>query len=300
MRQAGLVALLAAGWLAAGPATASAQRFDLTGLWSASQGNQEEVPLRTDPGVESFEYVGIPMNEAARQHADAWVPAMHSLPEWQGRPHPATYAIRAPRPDMQITSIIDPDTQQAIGYTFVGMFGRADRIVWTDGRPHPSKYAEHLWQGFSTGVWENGYFKVTTTHNKYSFVHRNGIPLSPYAVMTEYFWHRGDLLIASIVLDDPIYLTEPMVRTSTWVLDPGMTVPTARPFEVFDEIPALDRGRVPHNPLGHEERHYAEVNNLPYRATRGGAESMYPEYAEQIRIWAAEEGIAHPGQPAGN
>jgi hypothetical protein len=278
--------------LALGGATpAAAQQFDMSGLWSSTLGNREEVVLRSDPGVESFEYVGIPLNEAARLHADTWVPGMHSLIEWQARPHPATYSIRAPRPDMRIAPVIDPETQQPIGYTMENMFGRADRIVWVDGRPHPSKYAQHLWQGFSTGVWENGYFKVTTTHLKYSFIHRNGIPLSPYAVMTEYFWRRGDLLIASIVLDDPIYLDEPMIRTSTWLLDPTMTIAPARPFEVFDEIAAFERGDVPHNPMGHEDHHFAEVNNLPYRATRGGAESMYPEYQEQIRNWMAEEGL---------
>ena len=298
--QKSVTGLIAVALLAGSAQAAFAQRFDLTGMWSSSRGNLEETGLRTDPGVESFEYEGIPLNEAARQHADAWVPAMHSLPEWQARPHPVTYAIRAPRPDMQIAPIIDPNTQQAIGYMMVGMFGRADRVVWTDGRPHPSKYAEHLWQGFSTGEWENGRFKVTTTHVKYSFVHRNGIPLSPYAKMTEYFWRRGDLLITSTILDDPIYLTEPMVRTSTWVLDPTMTVQTARPFEVFDEIPALDRGRVPHNPMGHEERHHAEVTGLPYRATRGGAESMYPEYMELIQTWIAEDGITPAGHSAEN
>ena len=277
-----------------------AQQFDLTGMWSSSQGNHEEVPLRTDPGVESFEYVGIPLNDAARLHADTWVPAMHSLPEWQARPHPVTYSIRAPRPDMRIAPVIYPLTQQTIAYTMTGMFGRADRVVWVDGRPHPSKYAEHLWQGFSTGEWENGRFKVTTTHVKYSFVHRNGIPLSPYAHMTEYFWRQGDLLIVSIILDDPIYLTEPMVRTSTFVWDADMQVPQARPFEVAEEIPALGRGQVPANPLGHEERHYAEVSGLPYEATRGGAESMYPEYAEQIKKWMAEAGMPAATGRAGN
>jgi hypothetical protein len=300
MIRGAFIGLLAVGLLAGGARFALAQQFDLTGMWSSSLGNQEETPLRTDPGVESFEYVGIPMNEAARQHADAWVPAMHSLPEWQARPHPVTYSIRAPRPDMQIAPIIDPETQQLVAYTMTNMFGRADRIVWVDDRPHPSKYAEHLWQGFSTGEWENGWFKVTTTHVKYSFIHRNGIPLSPYVTMTEYFWRHGDLLLVSIILDDPIYLTEPMVRTSTFRWDPTMSIDTARPFEVFDEIPALERGRVPHNPMGHEERHYAEVNGLPYRATRGGAESMFPEYMKQIETWMVEMEMTSPGQSVEN
>ena len=41
----------------------------------------------------------------------------------------------------------------------------ADRTIWLDGRPHPPKYAEHQWQGFSPGEWINVGLKVTTTHS---------------------------------------------------------------------------------------------------------------------------------------
>ena len=191
-------------------------------MWSASRGNHEERPIRGDPGVEAGEYVGLPINEAARQHADAWVPAMHSLPEWQARPHPITYSMRAPAPNMRIAPVIDPTTQQTIAYTLEGLFGRADRVIWLDGRPHPSKYAEHLWQGFSTGEFlPDGTLKVTTTHIKYSFVHRNGLPFSPYAIMTEYFVRHGDRMMLAIFVDDPIYLDEPLLRTSTFLLNPA-------------------------------------------------------------------------------
>src|SRR4026208_1532434 len=84
--------------LVLGPAPASGQPIDLAGMWSASKGNFEELPLRGDPGVEVGEYVGIPLNEAARQHAESWTPTMHSLLEWQGRPHPVTYSMPPPRP----------------------------------------------------------------------------------------------------------------------------------------------------------------------------------------------------------
>ena len=138
------------------------QQIDLSGMWSATLGNHEELPLRGDPGVEVGEYVGIPLNDAARQHAETWTPTMHSLLEWQGRPHPVTYAMRAPRPDFRMGAVVDPKTERLIAYTITGLFGRADRTIWLDGRPHPSKYAEHQWQGFSTGEWIGGGLKVTT------------------------------------------------------------------------------------------------------------------------------------------
>jgi hypothetical protein len=274
-----VVALLT---LVCGATPALAQQVDLTGMWSASLGNHEELPLRGDPGVEVGEYVGIPLNEAARQHAESWMPTMHSLLEWQGRPHPVTYAMRAPRPDFRLGAIVDPKTEQLIAYTITGLFGRADRTIWMDGRPHPSKYAEHLWQGFSTGEWTNGGLKVTTTHIKFSFVHRNGIPLSPYAVMTEYYWRHGDLLSLAIIVEDPIYLTEPLVRTATFKRDPNLTIPAPTPFEVSEELPSLEKGQVPAYPLGTKHPEYSERHHLPFEATQGGAQTMYPEYAKRL------------------
>jgi hypothetical protein len=283
-----ILVLLVACLLGVAP-TASAQRVDLSGFWSVGLGNHEERPIRGDPGVEAGEYVGIPMNEAARQHADAWVPAMHSLPEWQARPHPITYSMRAPGPNMRVAPVIDPETQQTIAYTVEGMFGSANRVIWLDGRPHPSKFAEHLWQGFSTGEYlPDGTLKVTTSHIKYSFIHRNGLPLSAYTIYTEYYKRHGDLLVGSLIIDDPIYLDEPMVRTSTWLLNPTQNIGTVRPFEVFDEIPALSRGRVPANPMGFVDMRYAEINGLPLEAARGGAHTMYPEYAERLKQLMAD------------
>lgn len=275
-----LASLLA---LALGPSPVFGQQVDLAGMWSSTLGNHEELPIRGDPGVEVGEYVGIPLNDAARQHADSWMPTMHSLLEWQGRPHPVTYSMRAPRPDFRMGPIVDPKTEALTGYTITGLFGRADRTIWLDGRPHPSKYAEHKWQGFSTGEWVDGALKVTTTHVKYSFVHRNGIPLSPYAVMTEYYWRRGDLLTLAIIVEDPVYLTEPLVRTSTFRRDPRLTVPPALPFEIAEELPSLQKGQVPAYALGTKHTEYAQRHSLPFEASQGGAQTMYPEYVARLK-----------------
>jgi hypothetical protein len=188
--------------------------------------------------------------------------------------------------------IVDLKTEKLIGYTVTGLFGRADRTIWLDGRPHPSKYAEHKWQGFSTGEWVDGMLKVTTTHIKYSFVHRNGIPLSPYAVMTEYYWRHGDLLTLAIFVEDPVYLTEPLLRTSTFKLDPTMTVPAALPFEITEELASLQRGQVPAYPLGTKHTEYAESHKIPFEASQGGAQTMYPEYVERLRRLMTEPGAA--------
>ena len=118
----------------------------------------------------------------------------------------------------------------------VGMFGRADRTVWLDGRPHPSEYAEHTWDGFSTGTFHDGELTVTTTHMKMGVLQKVGVYASPYSVMTEHYYRHGLYLTMVTIVDDPIYLEEPFVRSQTWVLDTSQNVGPALPWESVDEL----------------------------------------------------------------
>ena len=45
--------------------------------------------------------------------------------------------MRGPGPNMRVDKRFDPVTQQLVAYTLEGVFGRNDRIIWMDGRPHP-------------------------------------------------------------------------------------------------------------------------------------------------------------------
>jgi cyclase len=284
--------------LAAAPV--AAQQIDIIGNWSASRGNHEEMPLRGDPGVEVGEYVGMPVNDAGRLKAQSWMPTLHSLLEWQGRPHPVTYSMRAPRPDFRLAPVIDPKTQEITAYTITNLFGRADRTIWMDGRPHPSKFAEHQWQGFSTGEWlPGGMLKVTTTHIKHSFMQRNGLPISPYATMTEFYTRHGNYLSLTIMVDDPVYLTETFVRSASFGWEPTLNIPASRPFEVAEELPSLQKGQVPAYPLGTIHTEYAKNHNLPQEAADGGAHTQYPEYARRVQqLVASQPAMAVPPKPA--
>src|SRR5687768_9768310 len=94
-----LLAIVVSGTGAASaqtPTRAIGPVIDLLGMWSGNAGTMEEQPLRGDPGVEVGEFVGMPINEAARAHGNAWQPTWASLAEWQNRPHPVTYSMRAP------------------------------------------------------------------------------------------------------------------------------------------------------------------------------------------------------------
>jgi hypothetical protein len=254
---------------------------DLVGSWTMV--NDEERLVRIDPGPELENFTGFPLNAAGRQKALSWNSTIQAVTEHQSRPHAGTYSMRGPNPSPHIGEIIDPATRRLIAYTLTGLFENANRTIYLDGRPHPSDFAEHLWTGFSTGEFENGMLHVTTTHFKQMFIQRNGIPVSPYAVMHEYFIRHGDRMVTITQIDDPIYLEEPFIRTSTFQRNSNTREGGLAQIEVAEEVPDLKQGDVPHYPLGAVHPQYASDNKLPLEATLGGKETLYPEYQEKLK-----------------
>ena len=115
------------------------------------------------------------------------------------------------------------------------------------------------------------------------FIQRNGVPVSPYAVMHEYFMRHGDRLVLITQILDPVYLEEPFIRTSHWTRNSNITLDQRFIFEVVDEVAAHPPGYVPHYPLGARHMEYADENKLPLEATLGGGETLYPEYQEKLK-----------------
>jgi hypothetical protein len=286
-----MTALVGVHLLAQAPAPAAPPRVDIAGEWAVAR--NEDQPDRA-PGPELGDYTGLPINRGAAQKAQAWDASLLSQPERQNQAHPVQYHMHGPAPNLRILKIIDPVTQVHVAYTLAGFFGRADRVIWVDGRNHPSQYSEHTWDGFSTGTWdENGHFVVTTTHPKHGVIRRNGTPSSAYAKVTQRFFRHGLYLVSFFLVEDPIYLEEPLGRTTQWVWDPGGNMTVGTPFEAVDELGARPLGWVPHWPLGVLQKEFAEVHNIPFEATQGGKETIYPEYqlklAELYKQEAAEK-----------
>ena len=67
------------------------------------------------------------------------------------------------------------------------------------------------------GEWEGDNLKVTTTHLKEGWIRRNGLPRSENATVVEYYIRHHDVLTVVMDVKDPNYLTEPLIRTSSWV-----------------------------------------------------------------------------------
>ena len=256
--------------------------IDLTGEWG--QRVHEDQPER-GPGPELGDYLGLPINDAARLHGDTWDASLLTLPEHQCMPHPSTYALRGPQ-NLRIWKEVDPNTQDLIAYRTHGSWMAPERSIYMDGRPHPPEYAAHTYQGFSTGVFEGNMLTTFTDHIKEGWIRRNGIHHSDEATMVEHWFRHGNVLTVATIVTDPVYLTEPMIRTSNWEWAPNQNVGSypCNPFQIVVEV-ERPIGTVPsHLPGTNAFLHeFADMHHLPFEATRGGAETMYPEYQLKLQ-----------------
>ena len=93
---------------------------------------------------------------------------------------------------------------------------------------------------------------------------------------------HGNWLTVVTIVNDPVYLSEPFIRSTDYQLDERQQVPPY-PCDVVEEVDRA-RGVVPSflpgtNPSLEE---FAMRHNLPFEATRGGAETMYPEFRKKM------------------
>ena len=272
----------------AGTQAATQGQLDISGEWRTI-GHEDTT---AHAGDISGQYLGLPLTDAARMRADAWNQSVQTLPEHQCYPHPLQYSEHsASSSAIRITKEVDPATQQLIAYHKRGTWMEINRTIWMDGRPHPPAYAPHTFWGFSTGKWEGAMLTVTTTHLKDAYVDMNGVPSSDKATIVEHYVRHGNYLTQTTLVIDPVYLAEPFIKSSTFFLDPtiAMVPYPCGPNEVVVEIPR-PRGEVPHWMPGTNRylREFAIREGLPYEATRGYVEALYPEYMEKLKTMKPE------------
>jgi hypothetical protein len=252
---------------------------DPSGVWSPLF--DEDIPERL-AGAEIGDYLGLPINAAARLRADSWDATLVELPENQCRAHGSDYGWRGPSV-LSIWKEVDKASQKVIAYhTHLSAYG-AEQTIWMDGRPHPPDYARHTWAGFSTGHWEGDTLVVETTHLKENWLGLNGVPRSDAATASAHIMRHGDYLTVAAITYDPVYLTEPLIRTSDFLYNPQQEL-APWPCEPVDEI---DRpaGVVPSHFPGTNKYldEFARRYRIPFEPTRGGAETMYPEYRLKLK-----------------
>ena len=261
-------AILCACALGVRPAAA---QVDLSGTWS-----QPAAPDNTtDPLI--GDYTGLPINDAARLRADSWTAEKWTQEEHECEPHPADYTFRSPG-GIRIWPEFDPVSQVVAAWHIELYWMNAQRTIYMDGREAPPPYAAYTWEGFSTGKWDGDKLEVKTIHLKEGWLRRNGVPRSEMASLTEYFIRHGDFLTIVSIVKDPVYLTEPLVRTTRWYLNPGYTISpsTCIPRHEIDH----PKGWVAHHLPGTNEwlGEFPSIYGIPVEGARGGADTIYPEF----------------------
>jgi hypothetical protein len=251
---------------------------DFTGEWAPRM--HEDQPERV-PGPELGDYLGLPLSPAGRMRAETWDASLLTLPEWQCRPHSADYIWRGPS-QARLWKEVDPVSREITAW-HAEWLRSVDRPIYMDGRAHPSPNVAHTWSGFSTAKWDGHILTVTTTHLKEGYIRRNGVARSDLATLIEHFIRHGNRLTVVTIVTDPVYLTEPFIRSTDYELDLSQQIPPY-PCGVVEEVERPE-GVVPHHLPGTNTQltEFATRHALPYVTTRGGAKTMYPEYRDELK-----------------
>jgi cyclase len=256
---------------------------DIAGEW-ALQNDEDPGQLGASGQPPLGDYLGIPFNEAGRMRADTTPESIWGTPEYQCRPHSAPHQWRG-LGGARILKEQDPLTREVRAY-HVQFMRSLDRPIFMDGRPHPPAWAPHTWTGFSTGVWVGNTLKVTTTHLKDGYLKRGGPQTSDLYTMTEYITRHDEILTITTVVDDPVYLDEPYVQSTTYIYDPTASVQMETcNASAFAENGGTNRHWVPHFLPGQNTAWREWLKNEPWvpeQAVRGGVKTLYPEYRDAI------------------
>jgi hypothetical protein len=207
---------------------------DFTGYWTAVITEDWRFRMVTPP---RGDVSSVPVNDAAQKAANAWDPQKDVAAGEQCKAFGAGGVMRMP---IRLRVSWQDDTT----LKFEIDNGQQVRLFRFGSSLAPR--SEPQWQGHSVASWEtvaegqgiapaggggggrgganpaaqlSGGMKVVTTGMRPGYVRRNGVPYSGSAVLTEFFDRtdepNGDSwLILTSTLEDPTYLTQPLM-TST-------------------------------------------------------------------------------------
>jgi hypothetical protein len=212
------------------PTARAAAPFDVTGYWVSIV--TEDWRWRMFPN--KGDYAGVPLNPEGRRIADTWDPAKDEAAGLQCKAYGAAGIMRVPG-RFHITW---QDDQTLKIETDAGKQTRVFHFA-------PTQAEGGDWQGVSRAQWEfngpglgfaiagggggrgpqPGSLKVTTANLRPGYIRRNGVPYSSSAKLTEYYdlikEANGDAyLVLTSTLDDPTYLTEPMITAAHFKKQP--------------------------------------------------------------------------------
>ena len=265
-------------------------QVDLTGDWAV---RIHEDQAWRGPGAEIGEYEGLPLSPAGRMKALSWNASSVTMPERQCNPLPADDFTDIS--GMRIWKEVDPVSQKVIAWHEYTEWQAQERMIWMDDRPHPSPYAPHTWQGFSTGKWEGNQLAINTTHLKTAMYERHGLFRSDVGGLFERWIRHGNYMTVMLIITDPVYLSEPFIRTRNYELS------LSQQLSGYSCVPAAE---IANRPVGYVP-HYLPGKNpfvlngnvrykVPEVALPGGPETMYPEFLAKMKDPAAKVSMPFP------
>ena len=218
------------------PPTGKSQApFDLTGYWVSEI--VDEWRFRVSPIKGDILY--MPLNAEARRVANAWDPDKDQAEGNQCKAYGAVGLMQ--RPGRLHITWVDDNTLK------IDADAGTQSRTWHFG-PAPANPGPPSLQGYSVAKWEGpgfggggrgfgqrptgppktGTLNIVTTNLLPGYMRKNGVPYSDKAVLTEYVnlvdGQQGDTYIAvTAMVDDPVYLTGPFVRTYQFKKIPDAT-----------------------------------------------------------------------------
>lgn len=285
-------------WLARGVASCLAllalsanthAQINLTGSWIPWTDQDNKIRR---PGPDPFTFMGIPVNQAARDGALAHSPDTVGVLHRQCEPWPIHYLVMGPSPaEIWPTKRLDGSV---LAWNIGGSIDRLPVTIWMDGRPHPSAQAAHTPGGFTTGHWQGDTLVTTTTHLQDGQLTRNGLPSSNREVFKMFITRHEDLLTITGVIDDPLYLSAPYVLSAVFSTGPSVEVgnfpamhSTCTPAEeeASTSNESADNDKVPSylTPPAGSVMYATKTYGIPHDAALGGEQTMYPDYIETVQ-----------------
>ena len=253
---------------------------DFSGYWT---GNMQEDGAERGAGPELVDYGGIPINEAGRLWALSYDTSRLTSRFHQCDGYVAPYSVRSIGNTL-VWEERDPKLRTLTAIHWYSQTFEGHRVFWMDGRPHPPSYAPHTYMGFSTGTFVGNTLRVETTHLKQGWFRRNGLPESDQATLTEFFVRHGDHITYTSVVNDPVFLDAPWIRTTDFYrqpVDPGAWLFPCDDSEQIvgrapDQVPSYLFGKHPYLD------EYSKKNQVPLIGALGGVETLYREFESKL------------------
>src|SRR5436190_14974920 len=207
------------------PTPRASAPIDMTGYWVSIVAEDWRWRMITPP---KGDFSGVPLNAEGQKIMNAWEPAKDEAAKEECKSYGAANIMRVPE-RLHITwsddNILKIETDA----------GMQTRLFHFNATQDPGGG----WQGVSKAEWEftapggynaagsgrggaprTGSLKVITNRMKPGYVRKNGVPYSANATVTEYYdvvKHptNGQIyLVLTQTLDDPTYLTQPMLTSA--------------------------------------------------------------------------------------